>query len=157
VSQGLVIGIFPQCDPEAIKAALAAAQVDPAKIKVIRLAAAVDLPSVDDSELDFVDVAASMDSNSLSDDMTKGMGIMGDSGGTGVPMGRSASLGSFTSRGATARTYLTGLAIPDDEVDNFNDAIEAGRCVVAYPDAGADAQRIGAGFKVAGMRNVRIY
>jgi hypothetical protein len=156
VSHGLVIGIFPQCDPEAIKAALAAAQVDPAKIKVIRLATGEDAPR-DESELDFVDVAASMDSNSLADDMTKGMGIMGDSGGTGVPMGRSASLGSFTSRAGSARNYLAGLAIPDDEIDNFNDAIEAGRCVVAYPDAGVDAQRISAGFKTAGMRNVRTY
>ncbi len=98
-----------------------------------------------------------MESNSLSDDMTKGLGIMGDSGGTGVPMGRSsASLGSFNSR-ADSANYLAGLAIPSDEIDNFNGAIEAGRSVVAYPDAGADADKIASAFKSAGLRNVRVY
>ena len=73
-------------------------------------------------------------------------------------MGRaSASLGSFNSRGATARNYLAGLAIPDDEIDNFNDAIEAGRSVIAYPDPGADAAGVASAFRNAGLRNVRIY
>lgn len=156
MSQGLVVGIFPQNDPAAIESALSGAHVDASKVKVIRLSTgdAAD----DSSELDFIDVAASMESNSLSDDMTKGMGIMGDAGGTGVPMGRSsASLGSFTSREASLKNYLEGLAIPSDEVDNFNDAIEAGRAVIAYPDAGGDADAVATAFRAAGLRNVRVY
>lgn len=157
MSQGLVVGIFAQSDPAAIESALSGAQIDSNKVKVIRLASAGADPDVD-SELDFIDVAGNMESNSLSDDMTKGMGIMGDAGGTGVPMGRtSSSLGSFSSRGTPARNYLAGLAIPDDEIDNFNDAIEAGRSVIAYPDAGADAPNVAGAFKNAGLRNVRVY
>lgn len=157
MSQGLVVGICTESDPAAISSALSGAQIDSNKVKVIRLASAGADPA-DDSEFDFIDVAANMESNSLADDMTKGMGIMGDAGGTGVPMGRSsASLGSFSSHGATARNYLAGLAIPDDEIDNFNDAIEAGRSVIAYPDAGGDAANVASAFKGAGLRNVRIY
>lgn len=155
--QGLVVGIFAGSDPAAIETALSGAQIDLSKVKVVRLATGTD-PAADSSELDFIDVAASMESNSLSDDMTKGMGIMGDAGGTGVPMGRSsASLGSFSSRGGGGKNYLSGLPIPSDEVDNFNDAVEAGRSVVAYPDAGADGEKIAAAFKAAGLRKVRIY
>jgi hypothetical protein len=156
VSQGLVVGIFATSDPAAIQSALSGAQIDANRVKVIRLASASS-PADESSELDFIDVAASMESNSLSDDMTKGLGIMGDAGGTGVPMGRtSASLGSFNSRG-DAQNFLAGFGIPSDEVDNFNDAIEAGRSVVAYPDAGADAEKIAAAFRTAGLRNVRVY
>ena len=157
MSQGLVVGIFPQNDPAAIESALSGAHVDASKVKVIRLATG-DNSADDSSELDFIDVAASMESNSLSDDMTKGMGIMGDAGGTGVPMGRSsASLGSFTSRGASLKNYLEVLAIPSDEIDNFNDAIEAGRVVIAYPGAGGDADAVATAFRAAGLRNVRVY
>ncbi|MGA8533267.1 MAG: hypothetical protein WB615_04085 [Candidatus Tumulicola sp.] len=156
MSQGLVVGIFAGSDPAAIEAALSAQQIDLSKVKVLRSASAAT-PADDASELDFVDVAENMESNSLSDDMTKGMGIMGDAGGTGVPMGRGSSLGPLDSRGGASQNYLSGLAIPDDEADNFNEAIEDGRAVIVYPDAGADADKLAAGFKAAGLKNVRSY
>jgi hypothetical protein len=163
MSQGLVVGIYPGSEPAELERSLSDAKVDPARIKVVRLASAASDAEAS-SDFDFVDVATSMESNSLSDDMTKGMGIMGDSGGTGVPMGRSsASLGSFSSRAGSARGYLTGLAIPQDEVDNFNDAIEAGRSVVVYSGAGVDpaattdSAAVATAFRNAGLRNVRVY
>lgn len=155
MSQGLVVGIFPGNDSAAIESALSGQQIDLSKVKVLRSASA-STPEDESSELDFIDVVETMESNSLSDDMTKGMGIMGDSGGTGVPMGRGNSLSSFTSRSAT-KNYLTGLSVPGDEAENFNEAIEAGRSVVAYPDAGADADKVAAAFRAAGLRNVRSY
>jgi hypothetical protein len=155
VSQGLVVGIFAGTEAAAIESALSAQQIDLSKVKVLRSASA-STPEDESSELDFVDVVENMESNSLSDDMTKGMGIMGDAGGTGVPMGRDASLSSFTSLGET-NNYLSGLSVPDDEAENFNDAIDDGRAVIAYPDAGADAGKIAAAFRAAGLRNVRTY
>lgn len=155
MSQGLVVGIFAGSDAAAIESALTGQQIELGKVKVLRSASA-STPEDDESELDFIDVAESMEGNSLSDDMTHGMGIMGDSGGTSVPMGRSASLSQFSSRGAS-RNYLAGLSVPADEAENFNDAIEAGRSVIAYPDAGDDAAKIAAAFKAAGLRNVRTY
>jgi hypothetical protein len=156
VSQGLVVGIFAGSDPAAIESALTGAQIDLSKVKVLRSASAAT-PEEDSSELDFVDVVESMESNSLADDMTKGLGIMGDSGGTGVPMGRGSTLSSFSSRGGATKNYLSGLAVPEDEAGNFNEAIEAGRAVIAYPDAGADADNIAAAFRSAGLKNVRKY
>ena len=49
------------------------------------------------------------------------------------------------------------MSIPDDEVENFNDAIEDGRAVIVYPDAGTDADKVAAAFRAAGLRNVRSY
>ena len=157
MSQGLVVGIFTGSDPAAIQNALSAQQIDLSRVKVLRSASAAT-PEEEETELDFVDVVEDMESNSLSDDMTKGMGIMGDSGGTSVPMGRkSASLGDFSSRSTVTKNYLMGLAVPQDEAENFNEAIDAGRAVIAYPDAGADADKVAASFRAAGLKNVRAY
>lgn len=154
MAEGLVVGIFPQSDPKALESALSSQQVDLSKVKVVSSAAT----DTDSTALEFVDVAAHMESNSLSDDMAKGMGIMGDSGGTGVPGigGRQATLGSFSHPGGSSR-YLVGFAIPPDEVDNFDQAVADGRAVVLYPDAGASAQAVVAAFRAAGLRNVRSY
>ncbi|MBV8345511.1 MAG: hypothetical protein JO190_11075 [Candidatus Eremiobacteraeota bacterium] len=156
MAEGLVVGIFPQSDPKALASALSAQQIDLSKVKVVSGGPASD--ETDSSPLEFIDVATDMESNSLSDDMTHGMGIMGDSGGTSVPGigGHQQSLESFTHRDATSR-YLMGFAIPPDEVDNFDEAIAGGRAVVLYPGAGADAQAVATAFRAAGLRNVRSY
>jgi hypothetical protein len=152
----LVVGIFPQSDPQALESALSTQQIDLSKVKVVS-GSSGDTQS---SALEFVDVVADMESNSLSDDMTRGLGIMGDSGGTGVPGigggGRQATLDSFAHHGGASR-YLAGFAIPADEVDNFDQAVADGRAVVLYPDAGTDAQAIATAFRAAGLRNVRSY
>jgi hypothetical protein len=152
VSQALVVGIFPGADPTAIEQALSGQQIDLSKVKVV---SRQRTEQQDDSALHFMDVEEAMEHNSLSDDMTKGMGIMGDSGGTEVPGiggGRGPSLSAFSH---TARpTYFGAWPIPDDEVDNFNGAIDEGRAVVLYSDADGDTA---AKFKAAGLRNVRQY
>ncbi len=160
MARGLVVGIFPGADPAAISSALSAAQIDGSKVKVLLKSSATGVEIPTDSELTFEDVFEDMEGNSLADDMTKGLGIMGDGGGTGVPGisgGRQASLGSFSSASEPAKNYVGSLAIPDDEADNFNEAIEDGRAVVIYADAGDDAGKISAAFKSAGLRNVRSY
>ena len=156
MSKGLVVGIFPGSDPTAIESALSSNNVDLSKIKVV-LRANAKAEQMDASEIDFMDVGEAMDHNSFTDDMTKGKGIMGDSGGTSVPGvgGRGPSLSAFSHSNSTS--YLGGFGIPNDEVDNFNGAIDEGRAVVAYPDAGESAGNVAAAFKAAGLRNVRTY
>ncbi len=151
----LVVGIYPDTDPKALESALGAQQLDLSKIKVV--GGRVDDP--DESKLEFVDVINDMDSNSLSDDMTRGTGVLDDASGTSVPGlgGRQATLDSFSSQPDDTRAYFSGFSIPSDEVDNFGDAVADGRAVVLYPDAGADAEKIAAAFKAAGLRNVRAY
>jgi hypothetical protein len=48
------------------------------------------------------------------------------------------------------------LPIPDDEVDNYNDAIDSGRAVVAYPADGNGAA-VEAAFKSGGLAHVKTF
>ena len=95
------------------------------------------------------------------DDQTKNMGIMGDGGGTGVPGLTSqdrpgVTVSSFAETEA-APDYLSGVAIGDDEVDNFNEAIEEGRAVAVYQADDGDTAAAEAAFKAAGLKNVRAF
>jgi hypothetical protein len=155
VSQGLIVGIFPSADPTAIQNALGAQNIDLSQVKVVSRTVTDD--EGDDSGIHFMDVEEAMEQSLLSDEATHGHEIMEDSGGTSVPGlgGRGPSLRSFTH--AERPNYLTAFPIPDDEVDNFNGAIDEGRAVVAYPGAGTNADAIAAAFKAAGLRNVRTY
>ncbi len=154
MANGLVIGIFPGADPKDIESALAGQEIDLTKVKVVSRSRS---DQADDTALHFMDVEEAMEHNSFSDDMTKGMGIMGDSGGTEVPGigGRGPSLGSFSH--SARPSYFGAWPIPEDEVDNFNGAIDEGRAVVLYSDAGADKAAIATKLKAAGLRNVRQY
>jgi hypothetical protein len=157
VASGLVVGIFSGTDPKTLESALAAQQIDLSKVKVVSTSVSDEDEGA--TQLEFVDVIADMEDNSLSDDMTHGTGIMASSGGTGVPGigGRGPRLDSFRHRDDPTRAYLAGYAIPSDEVANFGDAVAQGRSVVLYSDAGSDAQSVAAAFKAAGLRNVRAY
>lgn len=157
MASGLVVGIFSGTDPKALESALAAQQIDLSKVKVVSTAVTDD--EDEGSQLEFVDVIADMQDNSLADDMTRGLGVW-DETGTGVPGiggGRQATLGQFQHRDDPTRRYLAGYAIPSDEVDNFGDAVAEGRAVVLYSEAGPDVQTVAAAFKAAGLRNVRAY
>ena len=158
MTTGLVVGIFPESDPQALERALSAQQIDPSKVKVV--SAVVDRTDAASSQLEFVDVIADMESNSFSDEMMHGMGVLDDAG-TGVPGltsgGHQANLSDFNHHENATRQFLGGFDIPGDEVDNFGDAVVEGRAVVLYPDAGADAAKIADAFKAAGLRNVRSY
>jgi hypothetical protein len=150
----LVVGIFPQSDPKAIEAALSAQNVDLTKVKVVT--SGVDADEAEASLMDFFDVEQAMESNSLSDSMTEGTGVL-EQTGTAVPGigGAVPSLSSLTVHEAFT-SHFGGIAIPDDEVDNFNEAVEYGRAVVAYPDP-SDEAATAAAFKAAGLLNVRAY
>lgn len=158
MAERLVVGIFPESDPKALESALSAQQIDLSKVKVVSTAGGDDTV---DSPLEFLELVNEMEREEAqySDDRTRGLGIMGDSGGTSVPGigGRNATLGDFRHHELTAKRYLIDFAIPLDEVDNFDQAVAEGRAVVVYPDAGADTTSIVAAFRAAGLRNVRSY
>ena len=154
----LVAGISPDHDVQAIEAALKAHDVDLAQVVVYTK---TPLEAHDESGLTFEYVVTDMEYNSLSDDQTKNMGTMGDAGGTGVPGLTSSdrpqmTVSSFAEVEA-APDYLNGVAIPDDEVDNYNEAIEEGRAVAVYEAANGDAAAAESAFKAAGLKNVRAF
>jgi len=152
----IVTGIFPSCDPTEIQAALTAAHVDAAKVKIVTRSA----PSQDaeDSVMDFVYVAQAQETNDFSDDITHGTNVIASSGGTGVPGigGRHQDLRDFGAHG-TSYNYLGDAGIPGDTVGNYNDAIDEGRCVAIFDAAGADADATAQAFRNAGFKNVKTF
>ena len=91
-----------------------------------------------------------------------GGGIMGGGTGTGVPgitSGMPTAGGSGTSffRNETLSDRLGDLEIPDDQVQNYIDALQAGRSVVAYfakPDTLAQVETI---FRESGLARVKTF
>lgn len=53
--------------------------------------------------------------------------------------------------------HLADYAIPEDQVQNYNDAIEAGRSVVVYKADRAEAPQVEQTFKDAGLKNVKTF
>lgn len=154
MAAGLVVGIFSETDAKALEDALRAQQVDVSKIKVFTS----DGADPKSSSLRFVNVV-DPERNPLSPGMTEGTGVIQDFG-TAVPGlndrgERSSPIYSFEE--GDGKHYLADYPVPEDEVDNFDDAITDGRAVVIYPDAGTDAQKIAAAFQAAGLHNVRSY
>lgn len=151
MAAGLVVGIFPEAKASSLESALAAQNIDASKVRVF---------SVDgddgDTQLQFVDVVEESDEEY--GDMTRNSGILPDSGGTAVPgiQGSEVPLTSFVSP-QTSKHYLDGYAIPDDEVDNYDDAIAEGRAVVVYTCDPSQSAAIEAAFKAAGLQHVRSY
>lgn len=152
---GLVIGIYPNSDAKALESALSSQQIDLSKVTVL----ANDGENTESTSLTFVDVITDEESNSLADDMTRRTGILPDSGGTSVPGlgGPQTRLESFEPHVQSTRHHLGRYGVPEDEVDNFDEAIGDGRAVVLYANAGADESKIAAAFKAAGLQNVRSY
>lgn len=155
MAAGLVIGICSNSDTKALDDALSAQQVDLEKVKVF----AADGDDLETSPLDFIEVFSESEYiTGLSDDMTRGTGVLADLGGTNVPgLTGEPRFKAFFPDDGESKHYLAGFPVPDDEVENFDDAIADGHAVVVYPDAGADAPKIASAFKAAGLLNVRSF
>jgi hypothetical protein len=96
------------------------------------------------------------------DDSTEGVarGIIGSElyeggGGTGVP-GINSSHGSTTFfRNETLSDRLGDFEIPDSEMDNYVEALERGRSLVAYFAQADSVDRVEELFRSASLLNVR--
>jgi hypothetical protein len=106
------------------------------------------------------------------DDSTQGAasrsGIIGTGGifsggtGTGVPgitSGNPTAGGAGTSffRNETLSDRLGDLEIPDDEVDNYVEALEAGRSVVAYFAKAETIDKVSEIFHAVGLAKVKTF
>ncbi|MGR4066131.1 MAG: hypothetical protein ACLQPV_11895 [Vulcanimicrobiaceae bacterium] len=158
MAQRLIVGIYAGAtsDPKQLEAALASQKIDASRVKVVTRSA----PSQerqDETPIAFVVVAEEMESNDFSDDLTHGVGILTDSGGTNVPGIDDAPPRGLEPEMHGGDNYLAGFAIADDEVDNYNDAIEDGRAVVIVQGGDDEAAGLESSFKAAGLRNVRVF
>jgi hypothetical protein len=141
-----VTGIAPTQDVDELEKMLGSMpSLDHSKFVVITKCERTD--EHDDSFLEFAHAAEVEGTNKL---------IL-DGGGTGVP--------DINSPGTIQLGYLGhphvvqhcgNLPIPEDEADNYNDAIDNGRTVVAYPVDG-DAASVEAAFRKAGIMHVKTF
>jgi tRNA A58 N-methylase Trm61 len=53
--------------------------------------------------------------------------------------------------------HLADWDIPEDQVQNYNDALEAGRSVVTYKATASEAAGVEQTFKDAGLKNVKTF
>ncbi len=152
----IVTGIFATCDPQAIEDALKAQNVDVSKLKVVTGSAPSD--DTEGSIINFVHVAQAQGSNDFSDDMTHGTNVIDGSGGTGVPGigGAHQDLRDFEAPDS-AEDYLGGMGISTDQVGNYNDAIDEGRCVAVFDAGSTDTAPVVTAFHSAGLLNVKTY
>lgn len=98
----------------------------------------------DDSFLEFVH-ASGDDRQFLGDDSSNVPGISRST----------PTLGGYLSHPHFIRR-VGNLPIPDDEADNYNDAIDEGRTLVAYP-ADGNASQVETAFKSAGLAHVKTF
>jgi hypothetical protein len=83
-------------------------------------------------------------------------GELSSFGGTEVPgLGASESHEYFTQESVTDE--LSEVGIPDSALDNYVDAIEAGKSIVTYQALAPDQGRVEQIFRDAGLANVRTY
>lgn len=136
---GLVVtGLSPNGDLETLKAALRDAGVPPDDIEVV---------GPEDGETGIRRGGIAGD-----DIVTSNYG-----GGTAVPglTNQHRGRGFFRSEGLDDR--LGDFEIPESELDNYLEAIERGRSVVAYFATDDSAPRVEEAFRAAKLTNVRRY
>jgi hypothetical protein len=151
----LIVGIFPSTDAAALGKALSGAPgLDRERLRIFMADSGAAPPQ--DASLQYTLLKPDVEEE-LSPELTHGTGLLTDFGGTDVPGvtdSRRQSLTDFAEE-QEFPNYLGFLAIPDDEVDNYNEALAEGRSVVAYSvesdSEGAEAQRA---LRAAGLRNV---
>jgi hypothetical protein len=89
----------------------------------------------------------------ISGGMETGTGVPGITSGIGV----SGGSGTQFFRNETLSDRLGDLEIPDDEVQNYIDALEAGRTVVAYFAKAEGLAQVEALFRASTLAKVKIF
>ena len=155
--QQLVTGISQETAPDKIEDALCARPpVDCSRVHVIT----GDLPTAEheSSILQFLHAMEEPQTSDVSHDVIRGeTAIMTDAGGVNVP-GISADsryVGFFAQPHII--DHLADWPIPEDQIQNYNDAIEAGRAVVTYKAEPSEAPQVEQAFKDAGLKNVKTF
>ncbi len=140
-----VTGIAPTQDVNELEKTIGSMGLDHSKFVVITKADRTD--EHDDSFLAFAHAAEVEGTNSL---------IL-DGGGTGVPdINRPGTVQLGYLGHPHVVQHVGNLPIPEDEADNYNDAIDNGRTVVAYP-VDADPAAVTAAFHTAGLLHVKTF
>jgi hypothetical protein len=157
VSEHLVTGIAQTSNPEHLEDTLCATEtVDCDKISVITKDSPTD--EHHESVLTFMHVGQDHSTSDVQHDViTGGEAILTNFGDPQVPNISSDTryVGFFAEPHII--NHLADYAIPQDQVQNYNDAIEAGRSVVLYKADPSEAPDVEQSFKDAGLKNVKTF
>jgi hypothetical protein len=98
--------------------------------------------------------SAPADTSGLLGGLETGTGVPGLTGGgvPGIGAGAAVEIGA-----GSIWERLSDLEIPDDELENYADALEAGRSIVAYAAVSRNVAAVEAAFRAAGLAKVRIF
>lgn len=156
MAEHLVTGIAQTSDPQQLETALSKDGVSPEKIAVITK----ESPSEqhEDSVLTFIHVGQGHPTTDVSHEViTGGEAILTNFGDPQVPNISSDNryVGFFAEPHLI--NHLADYAIPGDQVQNYNDAIDAGRSVVVYKAEPSEAPGVEQSFKDAGLKNVKTF
>ena len=158
MAEHLVTGIAQTSDPEHLENALCNQEpVDCDKLAVITK----DEPSDDheDSIINFLHVGQGHATTDTSHSVIAGGdAIMTNFGDPNVPnMSADTRYVGFFAEPHIIDHLADFPEIPEDQVQNYNDAIEAGRSVVVYKADPAEASAVEQTFKDAGLANVKTF
>ena len=156
MAEHLVTGIAQSSDPEHLETALTNPPVNPDKVAVITKDAPTDLHH--ESMLTFMHVGQEHPTSDVQHEVIAGgESILTNFGDPQVPNISSDTryVGFFAEPHII--DHLADYAIPQDQVQNYNDAIEAGRSVVVYKAEPTEAPAVEQQFKDAGLKNVNTF
>lgn len=151
----LVTGIAQTAAPAELEGALCNL-LDCNKVVVITS----DSPTAEHNNamLSYIHASEGPQTTDTSGDVIRGnTGIMTNAGGVNIP-GISADtrfVGYFANPHII--DHLADWPIPQDQVQNYNEAIDAGRAVVTYKATPEEAPQVEAAFKEAGLKNVKTF
>lgn len=157
MSEHLVTGISQTSNPSQLEDALCDQEpVDCDRLAVITK----DSPTAEHEEsvLTFIHADEGHGTTDTSGSVITGYsGIMTDAGGVNVPGISSDTryVGFFASPHVI--DHLSDWHIPADQIENYNEAIEAGRSVVTYKATSSEAPEVEQAFKDAGLKNVQTF
>lgn len=156
MAEHLVTGIAQTSSPEHLEDALVKENVDTSKLAVITKDEPTDLHH--ESVLTFLHVGQDHATSDVDHTViTGGTAILTNISEPQVPNISSDSryVGFFAEPHII--NHLADYAIPQDQVQNYNDAIEAGRSVVVYKAEPTEASTVEQTFKDAGLKNVKTF
>lgn len=146
----VVTGIAQTADTSAIEAALKAAKLSLEPLSVVCGSAGSEGQA--DSGIRFI-YAGDSSASSL---INSGSGIMTSTDGTNLPGLNSRGGGEYF-RQETISDLLGDLEIPDASIDNYIEAIEAGRCVFVYYAHTDTVKQVEDIFRAISLFNVKVY
>lgn len=156
MAEHLVTGIAQSSDPEHLEDQLCKEHVDCDKLAVITKDSPTDQHH--ESVLSYMHVGQNHATSDVDHDVISGgTSILTNYSGPEIPNISSDNryVGFFAEPHII--DHLAAYAIPEDQVQNYNDAIEAGRSVVVYKATPGEAPSVEQTFKEAGLANVKTF